>query len=337
MVSSERKEAVSELAQLLGISKNLILLALSMLETKRGYRVWSIPKKPEGERQIQAAVWPLNKIQARISAKIYPYSISEINHGFVAGRWHYTAILPHLWARAFFTFDIKNAFPSTRKQMVVLHLCRIGFRKIVADLMADLICYSPTGKSKDSFLPQGYASSPTVFNLILRDIDRVLSGFAQERDYRVSRYVDNFAISTIKETIPEEERRLAIKIVESLSLGNFKIPDEKTSYSETEERKAHFEFLGLVIEGPKDGERKIKVVDEKLTNYQRAIQKALGKEDFSERKFREIRGKITYLKTIYRGEPLPPRIADLYIHYRLMKKIVNATKRGQLFFHSRTD
>lgn len=330
MIRSERREAISELAQLLGISRDLILRALWLLETKRGYQVWSIPKKPNGERQIQAALWPLNEIQARIAAIIYPLSVSEINHGFIAGRSHRTAVLPHLWAKAFFCFDIKDAFPSTKKRQIQFSFRINGFKEKVADLMADLICYSPTGKSEEGVLPQGYASSPTVFNLILKNTDRVLASFAQKKGYQVSRYVDNFAMSTIQKEVPEEERRLAVKIVESLSLGNFKVPDEKISYLEARGDRVHFEFLGLVIEGPIDGERKIEVADEKLADYRWTIQEAMEKEDFSERKFREIRGKITYLKSIYQDRPLPTQVADLYTQYRQMREIFNTVKRGQL-------
>ena len=330
MTGLAKREVISELAETLGISQDLIRLALWMLKMKSAYRVWSIPKKPSGERQIQAARWPLNEIQVRIAGEIYPYSISEISHSFVAGRSHRTAVFPHLRANAFFTFDIKDAFPSARKKQVAVNFRWIGFKKAVADLMADLICYSPTEKSEDGFLPQGYASSPTVFNLILNTTDRVLLGFSQKRGYQVTRYVDDFAISATQKTIPKEERKLAIKIVESLSLGNFKIPEEKTSYREAGGKEVHFEFLGLVIEGPRDGERKIGVADEKLADYRWVIQEALEKEDFSEGKFREIRGKINYLKSIYQGRALPSQVAELYNQYRSMREIVNAFKRGQL-------
>ena len=329
MIKSERKEVISELAQILEIPGHLILQALKMLENKSGYRVWSISKKPSGERQIQAASFPLNEIQVRIAGKIYPYSISEINHSFVAGRSHRTAVFPHLRANAFFTFDIKDAFPSTRKKQVAANFRWIGFKKAVADLMADLICYSPTEKSEDGFLPQGYASSPTVFNLILKTTDRVLFGFSQKRGYQVTRYVDDFAISTTQKTIPKEERKLAIKIVESLSLGNFKIPEEKTSYFEAGKDKVCFEFLGLVIEGPKRGKREMRVANEKLADYCWTIHDALEKGDFSNRKVREIRGKVNYLKSVYQRQslPLPARIMELYFQYQQM---VEVAKTGQL-------
>ncbi|MBU2081872.1 hypothetical protein KKH14_00325, partial [Patescibacteria group bacterium] len=87
---------------------------------------------------------------------------------------------------------------------------------------------------------------------------------------------------------------------------------------------------GLVIEGPRDGERKIGVADEKLADYRWAIQEALKKENFSEGKFREIRGKINYLKSIYQGRALPSQVAELYNQYRLLREIINTTKRGQL-------
>lgn len=330
MIDSERREAISELAQILGISEDLIREALEKLKTKEGYLVWSRPKKSGGEREIQAAQPPLNEIQARIAVGIYPHSISKINHSFVARRSHRTAILPHLWANTFFSFDIKNAFPSVKKKWVQSSFQMIDLKASVAELMADLVCYSPTEKPEEEFLPQGHVSSPYVFNLVLKNIDQVLAGFAQKRGYQVTRYVDNFAISTREELIPEKERRLAIEIVERLSLGSFKIPEEKTSYSEAKKGRVHFEFLGLVIE-EKNGERKVGVADEKLAEYEWTIHKAMMGSDFSQRKFREIKGKITYLKSVYQDRPLPSQVADLYTQYRLMREMANAVRKGQLF------
>lgn len=329
MIKPERKEAISELAQILEIPCHLILQALGMLENKSGYRVWSIPKKSGGKRQIQAALWPLREIQARIAALIYPYSISEINHGFIPGRSHQTAVLPHLLANAMFCWDIKDAFSSTTKKQVLLKFRVIGFNNPLADLMADLVCYSATGKSEDGFLPQGYCSSPIIFNLVLKDIDRLLFLFAQQRDYQISRYVDNFAISTPKKEIPRQDRELVVRIVMNLSNGSYKVPEEKTSYFKVEEDKVCFEFLGLVIKGPKKGKREIRVTDEKLADYRWTIHDALEKGDFSDRKVREIRGKINYLKSVYQRQslPLPIRIMELYFQYQQMAEVA---KTGQL-------
>ena len=325
MIGPKQKETTMELAKILAIPHGLILQALLMLENKTAYWIGHRPKKSGGERQIQAARQPLNTIQARIAGIISQESVSEISHGFVAGRSHRTAILPHLRANAFFTFDIKNAFPSTTRKQVQFSLrqvgWKIGFGEEVADLMAELVCYTPFGKLEDSFLPLGYTSSPYIFNLVLKDIDRLLLEFAKKRGYQVSRYVDNFAVSTTKKTISERERKTAIKIVESWSLGHYKIPEEKTSYWEVKEGKVLFEFLGLVIEGTEAGERVINVVDEKLGECQWIILGALEEEDFSEATLRTIRGKMNYLTSVYRhqGRPLPAKISELFAKYRAMK------------------
>lgn len=325
MITSKQKEAAIKLANILDVPPGLILQALLMLENKTAYWIGHIPKKSGGERQIQAARRPLNIIQARIAGIISQEFVSEINHGFVAGRSHRTAILTHLRANAFFTFDIKDAFPSTTRKQVQFGLrqvgWKIGFEKEVADLMAELVCYTPTGKIEDSFLPLGYTSSPHIFNLVLKDIDRLLLEFAKKRGYQVSRYVDNFAISTTEKTIPATERKTAIKIVESWSLRHYKIPEEKTSYWEVKEGKVLFEFLGLVIGETKDGKRVINVVDEKLGECQWIILGALEQEDFSEATIRTIRGKMNYLTSVYRGQgrPLPAKISELFARYKAMK------------------
>jgi len=330
LITPRQKEAAVELAKILDIPHGYILQALVMIEKKSAYWIRKIPKESGGERQIQKALRPLNIIQARIADLLYPYTISEkpennINHSFVAGRSHRTAILPHLQANAFFSFDIKDAFPSTRRKQVfftlrMIKFPEIGFSEEVADLMAELICYTPSGKPEDGFLPLGYTSSPCVFNLILRRTDDVLAGFAQKRGYQVSRYVDNFAISTTEERIPEIERKDAIRIVESL--GRYNIPEEKTAYWEARKGKVHFEFLKLVIEETKEGERVINVADERLGKILWAILGALEEKDYSKDTFASIRGKISYLKSIYRrqGLPLPEEISEPFAKLKAMRE-----------------
>lgn len=329
MIELGWKETIEELAKGLSVSTDLILMALQMLKAKTAYSVWTTPKKSGGTREIQKALWPLNEIQVRIATLVYPHSISQINHGFVGGRSHRTAILPHLQANAFFTFDIKNAFPSTKKEYVQSSFQKIGFKKELAALMAHLTCYSPGKNLNVGYLPLGYTSSPIIFNLLLTEIDRLLFSFATERGYKLTRYVDNFALSTTEPSMPEPERRLAIKIVEGLSCGQFKIPDEKTAYLEAK-REVYFEFLGLSIKGPKDGERKIEVADEKLGEYLFALLEALEKRDFSEKTSRHIRGALNYLKSVYKNRPLPAQISELYEQYKFMKQLAEDTEKGQL-------
>lgn len=329
MIAQERKQAVVELAQILGISPDLISKALRMLEAKTAYRVWTIPKKPEGTRQIQEALEPLNGIQTRIAQLVYHFTISEISHGFIGGRSNRTAIRPHLKANAFFSFDIKNAFPSTKKQQVQFAFQKVDFKPEIAALMAHLVCYSPTNNTKEGHIPLGYTSSPILFNLLLRDIDRLLFDFAQKRDYEVSRYVDNFALSTTKQSIPPADRKLAVKIVEGFSVGQFKIPPEKTAYVEAK-AEVCFEFLGLTIKGLRGGERRIEVADEKLGECLFAILEALEKSDFSEGTSRHIQGQINYLRSVYKARPLPPHISEVYEQYKFMKQLADSAKQGQL-------
>ncbi|MBU4022857.1 reverse transcriptase family protein [Patescibacteria group bacterium] len=336
MITPGRKEAISELAVALEISPNLINRALQMITDKTAYNVWSTPKKSGGERQIQAANWPLNEIQSKIAAEIYPYSVSEINHAFVAGRSHRTAVLPHLRANAFFSFDIKDAFPSVSRRQVLLKLrllsVQLGLKDRVAELITDLVCYSPTGKSEHGFLPQGYRSSPHIFNLVLKDIDRILAGFAQKRGYQITRFVDDFLISTTEKAIPREDRRLVIKLVENL--GGFKISPEKISYLESEGNDVHFEFLGLAIKGPREGERTMGVAEKKLNECRWIILGAMEQKDFSKKTFRRIKGKVNYIKGIYKsqGKPLPAKIADVFAQYRSLRAIADADKNQQVLF-----
>lgn len=303
---------ILKLAELLNINPFLINDSLRRLQRGTAYRVWSIPKKSGGRRQIQAALPPLNTVQAGIASLIYPYSISNISHGFVHGRSHRTAALAHLLSDCMFCWDIKDAFPSVKRNTIESRLyLDSGFSKSLAGLMTELLCFP----APEPFLPQGHCSSPYIFNLVLKQPDRILERFAQIRGYNVTRYVDNFAMSAQGE-IPEGDRNLVIRILEAWT--GFEMPLEKTQYFQG----IPFEFLGLKI-FEDDGERKLGVSDEKLADYVHAIYEAIESRDYSKRKQREIKGKLNYLKSVYK-KGLPEIAAELYREYQL---------RGQLSFN----
>lgn len=322
------EETIAALAQILGIPAKKIIDALWMLETKTAYRIWYTSKKSGGKRQMQQALQPLSGIQGRIARLVYPFSVSQINHWSVGGRSPRTATLPHLNANAFLTFDIKNAFPSTKKQQVKLSLEKLGFKKELACLMADLVCYSPGEDRNEGFIPLGYNSSPTLFNILLRDIDKMLLLFAEKRGYKVTRFADDFALSTTASSIPKSDRKIVIGLVEGLSSGQFKIPPEKTKYLEAK-KGVCFEWLGLVIKESR-GKRKIEVFDEKLGECLSAILEALEKGDFSEKTFRHIQGQMNYLKSTYGVHALPLKIAEFYEQYKLMRELAKTREEGQL-------
>ncbi len=324
----EKDEVVRILAQILGVKAGMIKQALSNLAQKKGYLVWKTPKKGGGERELQQAQEPLHELQIRIAMKIYPHSVSAINHSYVSGRSHRTAMAPHLQGNAFFAFDIKDAYPSVGQGQVQSALEKIGYEKLVAALMAHLCCYSPDPPKVEGHLPQGYTSSPYLFNLVLEPIDQILEKFGEARGYNVSRYADNFLLSTPQSCLPPSDRKEILKIVTGLSYGRFKIPVEKTEYFEVTGDTVNFTFIGLAIRGPRQGERKVCVSDDKLAEYYWTIYDALEHQDFSHSMLAHIQGQIRYLRSVYKKRPLPDQVAELYEEYKIAQE-VHAT--GQLY------
>ena len=134
---------------------------------------------------------------------------------------------------------------------------------------------------------------------------------------------------TTSDSIPESERKLAVRTVAGLSSGQFSIPPEKREYFEAEE-EVNFEFLGLAIKEPKNGQRTIQVAGEKLGECLFAILKALEEKDFSESTSRHIQGQANYLKSIHKDGPLPLRIRELHEQYKFLKQLADTAKKGQL-------
>lgn len=300
-----------------------------MIQKGTAYRRWTIPKKSGGQREIQAAHAPLRGIQARIAGLLYPSSLSPISYGYIRGKTHRQAAEAHLEARAFYTFDIQDAFPSTSKSLVRTALLNCGFDRNMTELMAELVCFTPPDKTRGQ-LPQGYASSPVIFNVVLRPIDQILASFARDHGYTVTRYVDNFGLSTKEGSIPEEDRKFCRRTVEVLSNRNFKVPPEKTSYWEQNSCKEaiYFEFLGLAVTETA-GKRTLRMAEEKTASYEQRLEQALATRDFSKETFLKLSSRIRYARSVT-THALPARVEALWHEYCTLRILFQAQQKGQL-------
>ncbi len=218
-----------------GILVLSVLLRIPDYELKRFltrednyWRTWTIPKlgnpeigNVEKERIITSPREPLRSaLKKKILPRLERLPVSGICFGFRKGYSIVTNIELHLSARAVFSFDLRNAFPTVTKEIVKDTLMReMKLTEKLAIPLAKLVTY----KEK---LPQGSPCSPYIFNLVCKPMDRTICRYLSKSKgyhFKVTRYADNFTVSTPRKFIPEIVKENLLEIVERHGFNGHKI------------------------------------------------------------------------------------------------------------------
>jgi hypothetical protein len=132
----------------------------------------------------------LKGIQSGISRILAPFALAPIAHGGVRGRSPSTNAKRHIGQPYVVTVDVRDFFPSIRHYIVYrMFRHELGLGRDVASILTRLT-------TLDSRLPQGAPTSTAIANLLLQSaVDEPLSTVAEQHQLRLTRFVDDFAIS----------------------------------------------------------------------------------------------------------------------------------------------
>ena len=173
------------------------------VSTFNHYHRFSIPKKTGGERIISAPVSRLKSLQKNIQEKILAnVPIHDAAHGFVPNRSVYTNAIPHIGKKIVINMDLKNFFPTISFPRVRGCFTSLGYSPKIATILGLLCTEAPTleatlNKKKwyiaqgERFLPQGAPTSPIITNIICRNLDARLHGWAVKNGAVYTRYADD--------------------------------------------------------------------------------------------------------------------------------------------------
>ena len=288
-----------------GILVLSVLLRIPGYELKRFltreddyWRTWTIPKfdNPEignvGEERIIAS--PREPLRNALKKKILPrlerLPVSEICFGFRKGRSIITNIEPHLSARAVFSFDLKDAFPTVTKEIVKDTLMReMKLTEKLAIPLAKLVTYKGE-------LPQGSSCSPHIFNLVCKPMDGTICRYLSKSNgyhFKVTRYADNFTVSTPRKFIPKIVKENLLEIVARHGFNGHKI-----RYAEG---KAVPRITGLIIVNGK-----IRIKRDLIERFRAMIHNRTLTPS-------QVRGIVSYVRMVMGY--LPKRIANPYFAY----------------------
>ena len=199
------------------------------------YRSFALKKKDGTKREIDTPRTYLKVIQWWILDNILSnVGVAENVFGFVQGRSAIQNAAYHIGAAHILNVDIKQFFPSITISRVKEVFGALGYTDEVANMLAELCCFSDR-------LPQGAPTSPSLANLVLRELDQELSVLAAQTGRKFSRYADDLTFSA-KDRIEEE---FLDSVKGSVERHGFELKLEKTRFAGQEGR---MEVTGVVID-----------------------------------------------------------------------------------------
>lgn len=204
-----------DIAKLLGVTTKQLNFHLYVLPAEKKYKVFSIPKKSGGTRQISAPASPIKVIQRTLKEILETvYKPKPATHGFVPDRSIVTNARLHKKRRYVLNIDLDNYFPT-------IHFGRVrgmfmgnpyNLNNEVATILAQICCHQ-------GVLPQGAPTSPIISNMICARLDAKLQQLAKKHQCTYSRYADDITFSTNRSKFPAALAHLS-------DIGQIEIGDE---------------------------------------------------------------------------------------------------------------
>jgi len=152
---------------------------------------YCINKKNGSLREVWQPSYQVKVIQKWILKSILnKVPVSDCAHGFVKNKSILTNAQIHIHENKFWIFsvDIKNFFPSIKINKVEKVFLDIGYSPSVSNALS-LLC------TIDGRLVQGFPTSPTLSNLIFKEIDIEFQMIAERYQMKYSRYADDISFS----------------------------------------------------------------------------------------------------------------------------------------------
>lgn len=203
------------LSLLLGVSHKLLYAMVKV--PRKYYRVFEIPKKHGGSRQIATPrvflkvvqKWMLTQILSRAHLPAYVT-------GFVPGGGIVKNAAFHTGHKFLARIDLEDFFPSIGYGKVKAVYSAFGFPEKVVHLLSSLCLF-------DGALPQGAPTSPYLANLAFHPVDGQILELAKACELTYSRYADDLTFSA-NDPFPKTFIR---DIRQLVSAGGFRVNSRK--------------------------------------------------------------------------------------------------------------
>lgn len=171
------------------------LMRISATASKR-YKIYEIPKRTEGLREIAHPSRELKAIQRWVAAAIFSrLPIHDAATAYRKGGGIRENAERHRTSKYTTRYDFMNFFPSFRQESIQKFLAasmdKIGIDLSDADLefIGNVVC-------RYGRLTIGAPSSPVITNTMMFEFDDALGAYCQENDLIFTRYADDIFVSS---------------------------------------------------------------------------------------------------------------------------------------------
>lgn len=244
--------SVQDVAFALGMEPAKFFYVVQNADDGSYYRSFTIPKKRNGFRQINAPVRGLGLAQTRLAALLQARSNSKpYVMGYTKGRSFFDNAKYHERQRWILNVDIQDFYPSITfprvRGLFMSKLFKFNWR--VATILARITTYQ-------NQLPQGARTSPIIANLIANNLDQKLVKIASENRLKYTRYADDITFSSSRRDVPsslvkgwepafgDRDVELSSNLISAFKDSGFSVNDRKTRIQFSSERQ---EVTGLVV------------------------------------------------------------------------------------------
>lgn len=154
---------------------------------------YKIPKKKGGHRIVFSPISDtlincLKILNKKISAL---YNPPNCVHGFIKGRSIKSNASVHLSKNYIYKVDIERYFENINSEKITTTLIELGFTDKISEIISKIVTHNNS-------LIQGFHTSPTIANLIFKDLDVIFSAI-RNNNIEYSRYADDLYFSSNNE------------------------------------------------------------------------------------------------------------------------------------------
>ncbi|MFG1294953.1 retron Ec67 family RNA-directed DNA polymerase/endonuclease [Xanthobacter variabilis] len=204
--SLKSAQNIDDFAALLGYKPKSLSYILYKIPADEKYKIFRIPKKSGGFREISAPTGRLKVLQKHLANVLYACrkeidresGMPSLSHGFRRGHSIVTNARPHHRRRFVLNLDLKDFFPSFNFGRVRGYFIKnrsFELNEKVATLIAQIACHN-------NGLPQGSPCSPIIADLLAHLLDVRLAQLAKTERVTYSRYADDITFSTNQKQFP---------------------------------------------------------------------------------------------------------------------------------------
>ena len=200
------------------------------------YDIFYIKKKKKGHRMITSPKEYLKDLQVFINENILQIcQTSEYAHGYVFGRSIITNALEHCNKKVVICMDIEDFFGNINRDSVINVFLNLNYNKEISEILAAYCMYN-------NGLAVGAPTSPTISNMVFKEIDYKLNNIASEYGFDYTRYADDMTFSSNDSKIGYKKFVSLIKM--ELNNMGYRINEKKTKIYT---KRGKQEVTGLIV------------------------------------------------------------------------------------------